>query len=395
MSSRYFFLATIGLALVVLFRLITLENPVDSNNFALQGQITSSPYLSYDNLVFFIGRYKITSAYQNLEYGDKVKIVGKKVGYEIQARSVEELPQGYLENLTLNLRKNLEKRINDHFPQPQSDLLSGILLGIKTNLSREFKANLVNTGTIHVVVVSGYNIVLIGSFVLFLAPYLGRKKTTALALAVIFFYSVLVGFSAPTLRALIMGALSLSAVLLGRRSLAFYALCFSALTMLLINPEFVWDISFQLTFAATLGVLLFTKRLEAKLTKLPKWFSETLATTLAAQVFVVPLIFYYFGSVSLMSPLVNTLVLWIVPISTMLGFIFLGLTFVSVILANLISYLLVLPLTFFTTMVSFFGRLNFLVLSFEKGNLVSTIGYYLVVLAFLPRYLKTKLNKSR
>lgn len=393
MSSKYIFLATLVLALIVLVRLFALKTPSDSNDFELKGQISSSPYLSYDNTIFFIGRYKITSSYQNLQYGDQVKVVGKKVGFEIQASSVQELQKGDIENLLFSLRKNLQTRVNDHFPQPQSELLSGILLGIKSNLSREFKADLVNTGTIHVVVVSGYNIVLIGSFILLLAPLLGRKKTTLVALLLIFLYTVLVGFSAPTLRALIMGASALLAVLLGRRTIAFYALCFSALIMLLLNPEFLWDISFQLTFAATLGVLLFTKPIEAKLTKLPKWFSETLATTLAAQTLVVPLIFYYFGSVSLMSPLVNTLVLWTVPVSTMLGFIFLGLTFVSNALANLISYLLVLPLTFFTTSVNLFGGLNFLVLNFEKGNLVSVFGYYLIVLAFIPGYLKSKVKK--
>mgnify|MGYP001589380587 FL=1 len=163
--------------------------------------------------------------------------------------------------------------------------------------------------------------------------------------------------------------------------------------MLLINPEYIFDISFQLTFAATLGVLLFTKALERRLNKFPKWFSETLATTLAAQVLVIPLLFYYFGTVSLLSPLVNTLVLWTIPISTVLGFAFLGLTFISNFLANLSSYLLILPLTFFTAAVDFFGSFKVFVLNFEKNNLISVCGYYLLLLSLIPKYLKIRLIK--
>lgn len=394
MFSKYSFVAIALLIILVLLRLFTLEKQADSDNFKLQGQISSNPYLSYDKIVFNIGRYRIKAPYQNLQYADQVQVIGKKQGFEIEAKEVLELKKGRLETWVFNFRKDLEKRINRHFPKPQSELLSGILLGVKSNLSREFKAALVATGTIHVVVVSGYNIVLLASFILLLAPFFGRKKVTFLALVTIVLYTVLVGFSAPTLRALIMGSVTLLAVLLGKRTIAIYSLIVAALIMLLINPEYIFDISFQLTFAATLGVLLFTKAFERKLNKFPKWFRETLATTLAAQSLVIPLLFYYFGTVSLLSPVVNTLVLWTIPVGTVLGFAFLGLTFISNFLADLCSYLLILPLTFFTRTVDFFGTFRILVLSFEKGNLMLVLGYYLIFFSLLPKFLKTRLKKQ-
>lgn len=381
MPNKLLISAVIVLAVLVLFRLSTLRNYPDSANFQVQGEISSNPYLYRDQIVFYLGRYKISAAYQNLEYGDKVAINGKKTGFEIQANKVNEVKKGQLEQSLFDLRKDLDQRIASHFPDPQAQLLSGILLGVKSSLSKEFKANLVNTGTIHVVVVSGYNIVIIGSFVLFLAPFLGRKKTTVLALLTIAFYTLLVGFSAPTLRALIMGAVALVAVLLGRRTLALYTLFLTALVMLLINPDYLVDISFQLSFAATLGVLVFTSSFQKRFKKLPKLVSEPLATTLAAQILVLPLIFYYFGQISLISPVANTLVLWTVPLVTILGFVFLAATAVAGFLANLISYVLILPLTFFTATVSYLGQVSFFVLTLEKSNLVTVAGYYLVVLA--------------
>ncbi len=388
MSTKIYLILGLILITILIFRISTIKNIPDSNNFKISSQVTTNPYLSYDKIVFNLGRYRVTSSYQNIEYGDNLSVEGKKVGTEIEAKKVVRIEKGQFETALFNFRKDLETRINDHFPQPQSNLLAGILLGIKTNLPREFKQDLITTGTIHVVVVSGYNIVLIGSFVLLLAPIVGRKRATILALITITAYTFLVGFGAPTVRALIMGAVALVAVLLGKRSLGFYSLFLAVFVMLLFNPEFILDISFQLTFAATLGVMLFTRKIASWLKKFPKWFAEVFATSLAAQILVLPLIFYYFGSISVMSPIVNSFVLWTVPINTILGFVFLGLTFISNILANLASYILVLPLTFFTATVSFFGQASFLVLNFEKGNMLSVLGYFLLVLAFIPKLMR-------
>lgn len=383
------------LALLVSIRLFSLKNIPDSDKFSTSGQITSNPYLKSDNIVFYLGRYKISGKYQNLEYGDKVKITGRKKGFEVEANNIIEYQKTPLEQNLFNFRKNLESRINQHFPSPQAQLLSGVLLGIKTNLSREFKDNLTSTGTIHVVVVSGYNIILVASFLLLLTPIFGRKKTTILALVAILLYTFLVGSSAPTIRALIMGSIALIAILIGRKALALYTLFLTALIMLIFNPEFLFDISFQLSFAATLSVLIFTKFFETKLTRLPKFLGNSLATSLAAQILVMPLIFYYFGQVSLMSPVVNTLVLWTVPLCTIIGFVFLLASFLANTLADLISYILIFPLSIFTFVVEFFGKLKFLVLNLEKNNLVSTIGYYLIVLSISLKVFGLKLSQNK
>lgn len=385
MQTKYYLLALSIFSTLVVFRALTFPSQTDSKNFQYKGQISSNPYLSQNRLVFNIGRYQISTAYQNLQYGDDVQVFGAKTGYKILAKKVVLLPKNRFEQRLGAIRQNLEQRINNHLPRPQADLLTGILLGIKSNLSREFKADLVATGTIHVVVVSGYNIVLLGSFILVLAKFFGRKKTSVLALIIILFYTFLVGFSAPTLRALIMGSLSLLAVLSGRRALAIYSLLMTALIMLLLNPEFMFDISFQLTFAATAGVILFTKKLAVKLKRLPNWLAESLATTMAAQILVLPLLFYYFGTVSLLSPVVNSIVLWTVPITTVLGFAFLVIDLVASPLANLVVYLLVLPLSFFVLVVSFFGSFKIFVLNFAKYNLLTAFGYYLIVLSLLPK----------
>lgn len=395
MSIKVLTIALAVLAVIVVVRLLALPSQKDSASFQIQGEVSSNPYLYKDQIVFYLGRYKISAAYQNLEYGNRVAVEGEKQGLEISANKLSQVAKNKFEQSLFNLRKDLDKRISNHFPDPQGQLLTGILLGVKSNLSREFKASLVSTGTIHVVVVSGYNIVLVGSFILFLAPLFGRKKTTLLALATITLYSLLVGGGAPTIRALLMGGIALMAVLLGKRVLAVYALFLTAFVMLLVNPEWLFDVSFQLTLAATLGVLLFTAKFQRLFKKLPHFLSESLATTLAAQILVLPLIFYYFGQISLLSPIVNTLVLWTIPIATILGFIFLATTFVANLLANLVSFILILPLSFFTATVTFFGKISFIVLNLDKNNLISVLGYYVIVLAFGLQNLNVRRKKGR
>jgi competence protein ComEC len=203
-------------------------------------------------------------------------------------------------------------------------------------------------------------------------------------------YGLLVGFEAPTARALVMGSISLFAVLFGRQTQALYALVLSCLAILLAQPENLFDISFQLTVSATLGIILFTNTLDRSLKKVPSLFRGTLATTLAAQIFVVPLIFYYFHNVSIMSPLVNTLILWTIPAATILGFLILIISFISLAAASLFSTLVYIPLKAFYLIVDLFSRLDFLLLRFEEANLFVVLGYYVLVVAFWLGYRKRK-----
>lgn len=381
------------LAARFLFFYSQTRTPVKEN---LEGQVTSVPTIKKDKLIFYVGKVQVTSGYLNLNYGDKVRVSGEQQANKINATQVQIVPETGVQKVLLDMRLGLNKRVLQNFPQPQAALLSGILLGIKANLPKSFNQNLINTGTIHVVVVSGYNIALVGGFFLVLSPLIGRKKATTLALLSIVSYSLIVGASAPTIRALIMGIFAFSAVLLGRRTLALFNLILAAYLMILISPDTLFDLSFQLTVAATLGIILFNKFFLQEFKGLPNVLKESLASTLAAQVLVLPLLFYYFGTVSLISPLVNCLVLWTVPLSTVLGFAFLSLSYISQLLSGIISAILLMPLTFFTATVDFFGQnLNFLILKFVSANLIAVVGYYLLVLGVSLEVVIRKTNKNQ
>ena len=142
-------------------------------------------------------------------------------------------------------------------PEPQAGLLLGILFGVQTQLPRDLYEALITTGTIHVVVLSGQNIAILTAFLSEVLLIFGRKTSILLTLLAIGMYVWFVGFEPPIIRAAIMASLILFSVYFGKQSWSLLTLFFTVSMMLFVNPQFIEDRSFQLSVAATLGILLF------------------------------------------------------------------------------------------------------------------------------------------
>lgn len=219
------------------------------------------------------------------------------------------------------------------FPDPEASLLAGILLGVDTGISRELQQAFKNTGTAHIIAISGFNISIIaGLFVTFFSRFLGERRGAALAIMGIAVYTILVGGDAAVVRAAIMGSLALLARQVGRRQFALNTLLAVAFLMCLWNPLYVWDVGFQLSFFATLGLILyaepfsqFANRLIAKYfpastaERVAKLFSEFVLLTLAAQLTTIPIMAYHFQRISLVSFLANPFILPAQPAVMILG----------------------------------------------------------------------------
>lgn len=224
------------------------------------------------------------------------------------------------------------------WPDPEASLFAGILLGAESGIPEAVYKAFRDTGTAHVIVISGFNItVLAGLLVGVFRRVLGRgqfgvRRATVIALAGIFLYAVLVGGEAAVVRAAVMGVLGLFARQLGRRQVGVNTLTVVAAGMVFFNPRLPWDVSFQLSFAATLGLVLyaaplqeafmrFTSRylpLEAA-QRLSQPVGEYLLFTLAAQVLILPISLYYFQKLSPISVVANPLVLPAQPPLMVLG----------------------------------------------------------------------------
>lgn len=235
-------------------------------------------------------------------------------------------------------------------PEPQSSLLSGILFGVKSSFSADLYEALIVTGTIHIVVLSGQNISILSKVLAETTLPLGRKKSLLVTVAGLLIYVILIGFEPTLVRAFLMGSMSLIAVYFGRLNWSLLSLFLAAGIMLLLKPEWVGDLSFQLSFLATLGIILFgpSGRPKAKnvLQELKNAVRMNLQTTLAAQLATIPLILVHFERFSLIAPFTNVLVGWTIMPTMILGFLMVFGGWLFLPLGQLIGLAVWVPLTY-------------------------------------------------
>ena len=219
------------------------------------------------------------------------------------------------------------------WPDPEASLMAGILLGVDSGIPEEVVQAFQDTGTAHVIAISGFNIAIVaGLFTLMFTRLLGRVKGAILALVGIVLYTLLVGAGPSVVRAALMGGLALFAYHIGRRQVGLLTLALVAAIMVLANPLILWSASFQLSFFATLGLVLYAKPLEEGLTglaarrlppetarRLSRPAAEYLLFTLAASLATLPIILYHFQRLSLVSVLANPVILPAQPPVMVLG----------------------------------------------------------------------------
>src|SRR3989338_228872 len=224
------------------------------------------------------------------------------------------------------LKVRFEKAVGLALPEPDAGFTLGILLGERASLSDDFREALNRTSTSHMIALSGFNITMIALAVswVFGLFHLSERSRFFLASAVIVLFVILVGGGASVVLAAFMGILILVARERGRIYDVTNALVFAAVLMAFANPYILrFDLSFQLSFLATLGIILVPPLLEPYTERLPNpWkIREFLVATISAELFVYPLILWHFGTVSLVGPLANILILPVIPQTMLLGFI--------------------------------------------------------------------------
>ena len=224
----------------------------------------------------------------------------------------------------LKVKYGFADRVGGFIKEPQKSLLMGILIGARKTLPQNIVENFNNTGTSHIIAVSGFNITIIISALGSLVYVFGRRASFWLAMLCLVAFVVIAGASASVIRASVMGFLLLLSFRFGRQYSVRPALFFSGFIMLLLNPRILfWDVGFQLSFAATLGIVYFMPLLGKIFENLGDFLGlKTLVlTTLSAILATLPLILFTFGRLSLSALLVNILILPAVPFAMLFGFL--------------------------------------------------------------------------
>lgn len=367
----------------------------------LRGRVTQQPYLKGSYQLISLGPIFLrTERFPGYFYGDYLEVTGKFERRVIssfysqyyasfptirvaQEREGLDLLARFKKRLYY-LRGRLEKTVEQFLPEPQSSLEMGILLGAKKEMPENFLQNLRNTGTLHIIVASGYNLSVVAGFLIStLVCFMNRRKALIVAFLGVIFYTLMVGAEPPVVRAAIMVSLAYTAQYLGRLRDGLIALIVAALIMLLVSPLILFDIGFQLSLMATAGILLVYPLLkEKKLFHLPI-VGDDLATTLSAQIGVTPILLANFGNLSFLSPLINALVLPLIPFLMNLGGIMVFFGFFSRLIGQVLAWFLWLPLTYFVKLIDCLGGLSWINLPIEGLSFWWGVGYYFVLMVIL------------
>jgi len=268
-------------------------------------------------------------------------------------------------------KQKIRQSIRQNFLPPQSLILEGTILGDNGAMTNDLKTKLNITGLRHVIAVSGTHVVILAGILMALLLSLGLWRSQAFYFAVVFIclYIVLTGLPASGIRAGIMGGLYLLAQKLGRQSMGLRVIASACAVMLLINPLLLfYDVGFQLSFLAVLGLILiepFIRRFfkfivekvfNIKVSDKSENIFQMVSTTFAAQIFTLLVMIYNFGNISFVAPITNILILPIVELLMIFGFLasFIG-TF-----SNVLGFIISIPcwllLTYFVKVIDFFSQ---------------------------------------
>ena len=246
------------------------------------------------------------------------------------------------------LRESIDKHIGDNLEGPQKVLAQALALGGHySELGEDQMKAFSYTGLIHILSISGSHIALLLALVYGLGRLIKLRKRTCLILGIIVacIYCGIVGGDAPVVRATMMSILMCMAYIKGRLYQAKQALCICAIVCVIYDPFSLFDVSFQLSFGATYGLLIWGKVLYERIQWLPRWIKTPLVLCVSAQLLILPLQLYYFHYISIASLLAACIVAPLLDISIILIFV-----------STLVSY--VLPISLMWSLVDVLLRIS-------------------------------------
>lgn len=284
-----------------------------------------------------------------------------------------------IKSFLFSVKENFLEKINFIIPNPESLLMGGLILGEKSSFNEELRQSFVDTGTIHIVALSGYNITIVSEWIMKVFSFLPKNLGIGVGILSVLLFVLMTGGSSTAIRAGTMATLALIARATGRNYDVARALILAGTVMIFFNPFLlVYDVSFQLSFIATVAVIFLSPRIEKYFLWITPHYGlrDIITVTCAAYIFVLPFILYKMGNLSLVALPANILILPLIPFTMMLGFLtgFLGL--ISQVLASPFGYISYAFLRYELGVVNFFANLPFAAFSFPNFPLILTIIIY-------------------
>lgn len=347
----------------------------------IKGKLVSPKNFSGDfDYVSYLAKDQIRS----LVYYPEIGVIGENRG-NVFYRAV------------YSVKNKFEENLGKILSEPHASFLAGLLLGSRGSIPDDLKEKFKQTGTSHILAISGYNISVLAVFLASILSffYLSPGIIFYLSVSAIFVFVILTGAEPSVIRAAIMGGL----VLLSRKEGRVYsmanAIVSAGAAMLFADPLILrYDVGFQLSFLATLGLVLVLPRLENYFRNLPAalGLKEAFLATASAQAAVLPLLLYNFGNLSFVSLAVNVLILPAVPFAMFSGFLAGALSFVALPLGKIAGFFAWIFLSYEIKIVEIFSAIPFGFVKISNFPAFLVILYYAGLVYFL--FIREKINRE-
>ena len=295
----------------------------------------------------------------------------------------------------VNVRDFFAERIKSLIPEPEVNLGLSYLLGMRTGLPKDLNEALRMVGLVHIVVASGAHLSILVEISRKIFGKVSRFFGTLVSIILILFFMAMVGFTPSIMRAGIMVILTLAAWYVGRKFQPWRIILIVAAGTLLLNPNYLVDLGWLLSFASYAGIMMLGPRLTRFFygEKKPGFIGATILTTISATLMTLPITLYFFGTVSLISVLANLLILPTLPYA--MGLVFLTGVFAGVpIVGEAVAFLATKLLDFHIFVVEMFAEMKSFLIEIPTEN-VWVFLIYIVIFGFILKKYMVKWKHER
>lgn len=328
------------------------------NEIKLTGKFKDLNKMSYES--FDYGRYLRSMGYKGLIYLKDYSIVGNNLMYEYIYKA-----KSYISNTIRYLYKT------------NSDFINSMMLGQKDDLSQNEKLMFTRTGTSHIIAISGLHTGILSGLIIFMMGKINKIYKLIVLSTMMFIYSAMVGNSPSIIRAIMFMISLYLSFFLDRKMDKISTLSFIGILFVINNPYIIYNISFQLSFLATLSIIYFYGYINNKLN------IKIISLTLSANILTIPIIYYNFEGIPLVSILGNIIIVPFVGIIIYLAILSLILFNINIYISSIVVYINRFILETIYVLLEKISNLDFAYIAIEEPKLYYVIIYYIVVFLYM------------
>lgn len=304
-------------------------------------------------------------------------------------------------NLISKIQNSIFKVLNSLLPKEQMGILLGMIIGDTFYISDEIEEAFKLSGITHLLAVSGSNVTYVVCITKFLFDkIMGKHISNYCSIIMIILFVLISGASPSVARAGVMAIILILSEIMSRAPNTFSTIASTAFFILLYNPLIICDVGFLLSFGGTIGIVLFNKVfLEYIQFKFPylannsliKYFLELLTVTISAQIILLPIMWYYFNTISLITLITNLLIGPFVGSITILGIAMFFLSLIYRPIGKMFSYTVYLLISLIIYISKFCSKIPYANLTLPTPSILMIVTYYLVLYILLLK-IKKSLN---